>query len=59
MTSGSPAREMTFTVDEMTTGIIGADGSFIESSEIYNLSGQKVKAVKKGLYIVNGKKVVK
>ena len=26
---------------------------------IYNLSGQKVQSLKKGLYIINGKKVVK
>lgn len=30
-----------------------------KGSDIYNLQGQRVKAAKRGLYIVNGKKVIK
>ena len=30
----------------------------MDNSEIYNLNGQKVQNAQKGLYIVNGKKVV-
>ena len=43
--------------ETITTGI---DGLTIESSDnvIYNLGGQKVQNAKKGLYIINGKKVV-
>lgn len=40
-----------------TTGIQGIDTED-EGSTIYNLSGQRVKATRKGLNIVNGKKMV-
>ena len=56
--TGSGARATSFVVDDMTTGIIGVDGTVIENGKIYNLNGQKVQNAQKGLYIVNGKKVV-
>jgi hypothetical protein len=31
----------------------------LKSDAVYNLQGQRVMATKKGLYIINGKKVVK
>jgi hypothetical protein len=31
----------------------------MKSDAIYNLQGQRMMATKKGLYIINGKKVVK
>ena len=57
--SGSAqARALTFGDDE-TTGIVNIENqndSF--EGDFYNLSGQRVYAPTKGLYIVNGKKVV-
>ena len=43
-----------------TTGINAVNGSesMVNGSEIYNLNGQRVENPTKGLYIVNGKKVV-
>lgn len=52
----------TLTVDGQATGIgtfspiLGQDA---ESQRIYNLNGQLVKTPRKGLYIVNGRKVIK
>ncbi len=52
-------RSVSITIGEetITTAI---DGLTIESNDnvIYNLGGQKVQNAKKGLYIINGKKVV-
>lgn len=56
--TGTGARATSFVVDDTTTGIIGVDGTVIENGKIYNLNGQKVQNAQKGLYIVNGKKVV-
>ena len=47
-----------FTVDGETNGIIGIDGNVVTAKEVYNLNGQRVNAAQKGVYIVNGKKVV-
>ena len=46
--------------DEDVTGIaaINREGLAIDNAAVYNLNGQKVQHAKKGLYIVNGKKVV-
>ena len=62
---GSPAPDMLGlgdVVDEsdITTGISAIEHSTlnIEHSEVYNLNGQRVSQPTKGLYIVNGKKVV-
>ena len=45
------------TIDE--TNAIKAIESKQQSGEIYNLAGQRVKSVQKGLYIIGGKKVMK
>ena len=50
---------MLISIDGETTGIasITVDGE-LKMESVYNLNGQKVQNAKKGLYIVNGKKVV-
>ena len=56
---GSSARSINFVVDGgETTGIIAIDGTVIENGSAYTLGGQRVAQPTKGLYIVNGKKVV-
>ena len=46
--------------DEATgiSRIYDADEVFGKDAKVYNLNGQKVENAKKGLYIVNGRKVV-
>lgn len=57
---GSGARATSFTIDEDgTTGIITATGDVIENGKMYNLGGQRVSEPQRGLYIVNGKKVIR
>lgn len=59
--TGNVANARIFIVDdENTTGIaaINRENMTIDNAAVYNLSGQKVQHAKKGLYIVNGKKVV-
>jgi hypothetical protein len=51
------ARSLTFTVDE-TTGVADIDRETITNNRYYDLQGRKVVKPTKGLYIVNGKKVV-
>jgi hypothetical protein len=43
---------------EETTGIVAVGRDSSRQTTVYNLSGQKVAAPQKGLYIVNGKKVI-
>jgi hypothetical protein len=54
------ARPFTITFDdEETTSIAGVEAKkFVEDNKFYNLNGQQVAQPTKGLYIVNGKKVV-
>lgn len=54
-----PVREF-IGFDDETDGIrqIENGQSAIDNAEIYNLSGQRVNKAQKGIYIVNGKKVV-
>lgn len=57
----SEAKGLTgFDVDGEITGIIGIDGNVETNAKIYNIGGQQVKpnAMQKGIYIVNGKKIV-
>ena len=54
----TPAR-LTFTIDgNETTGIDFTPVLSKDKGTIFNLQGQEVKTVKKGLYIQNGKKIV-
>lgn len=53
---------LTFTLEEdNTTGIREMENGNVETenSEIYDLFGRRVNSVEKGIYIQNGKKVVK
>ena len=53
----SGARSLVFEFGDEATGI-SAVAREVNDGEYYNLQGQRVSAPKKGLYIVNGKKVV-
>lgn len=55
------ANEFTLSFDDGTTSIrvINTDATTVESNDIYNVAGQRVVNPTKGLYIVNGKKVIK
>ncbi len=56
---GEGARFTKFVVDGgISTGIIGIDGTVVESGNIYTIGGQRVSQPTRGLYIVNGKKIV-
>ena len=60
LTAPTSARELTLNFGE-TTGISAAlmnSDERIVKSEVYNLNGQRIAAPQKGLYIVNGKKVI-
>lgn len=62
--SGTSAKNITLNLDGDVTGIESVNGaSIMEQGKVYNLNGQLVgkslKDVKKGVYIVNGKKVQK
>ncbi len=57
----APARSLTIVIDGEETTAIGELVKTLEGDngqEVYNLSGQRVQTAKKGLYIVNGKKIV-
>ena len=58
--SGSVVGARISVFDETTgiTTVYGADKLFGNDNRIYNLKGQHVENAKKGIYIVNGKKVV-
>ena len=56
-TEVSGARELTFVFDD-ATGIKQVESSKMNVEGIYNLNGQKVQNPTKGLYIMNGKKVI-
>ncbi len=53
------ARPFTITFEGETTGIAGVEAKkFVENNKFYNMNGQEVLNPTKGLYIVNGKKVI-
>ena len=55
------SQELTIVLSGETTeiGTIKADGTIdMENTEIYDLSGRRVKNPAKGIYIVNGKKII-
>ena len=54
----APAREFIGFGDDTTTGIDAMDNGKLTMDNVYNLNGQRVVAPAKGLYIVNGKKVI-
>ena len=59
--ASSGARSFTFEVDGETTGIVSIDqdGSMSVNENVFDLQGRRVVATKHGLYIVNGKKIIK
>ena len=56
--SAAGARALYFEFDNGATGIVETENES-EKAEIYDLAGRRVQKVQKGLYIVNGKKVLK
>ena len=56
--TGAGARALIIFNDGQTTSINSVQDRKVEDGIYYNLSGQRVKIPSKGLYIVNGKKVV-
>jgi len=54
----APARALTFFVDGEATAIEGISAESQLNGKVYNLSGQQVEKAQKGIYVVNGKKVV-
>lgn len=54
--AGAQARS--FTIDEEATGINAVNGERLMVNGYYNLNGQRVDQPTKGLYIVNGRKVI-
>ncbi len=56
----SPARELTFFFDGETTGInVATEKNNTTTGVYYNLAGQRVNQPAKGIYVVDGKKVIK
>ena len=55
--SAGPVKALLMDVDG-TDGIASVETTETENSAIYNLAGQRVQKAQKGLYIINGKKVV-
>ena len=54
----STGAKITLDVDGDVTSIDAIDNGQLATDAIYNLSGQRVNKAQKGIYIVNGKKVV-
>ena len=52
------ARALTIEIGDKTTAISKVEAAVAEGAEIYNMLGQRVAQPTKGLYIVNGKKVI-
>ena len=60
-TNGTAAPTLNFIIDSETTGIgekLNMNSNNAVSTTYYNLNGQRVSQPAKGLYIVNGKKVI-
>jgi hypothetical protein len=59
VSSGAGARELTIGFEDEATGIADVRGNMEDvRSDFFDLSGRKVAQPTKGLYIVNGKKVI-
>ncbi len=57
-TPASNSRMLAVSFENTTTAIKALKTGSSQGSEVYNLNGQRVKHVSKGLYIINGKKVI-
>lgn len=56
--SAPGVRSLVVKLDNEATGIESVDSEAADAEAIYNVSGQRVAKAVKGLYIVNGKKVI-
>ena len=56
LTASTPARSLKIVFDDETTGI--SEVSVVKDKNYFNLGGQRVSKPAKGLYIMNGKKVM-
>jgi hypothetical protein len=54
----APVKALTFFVDGEATAIEGVNADSNVEGEIFNLAGQRVNKAQKGIYVVNGKKVI-
>ena len=54
----APVKALTFFVDGETTAIEGINAESKADDAVFNLAGQRVNKAQKGIYIVNGKKVL-
>ena len=57
--SGAPALTFDFGTETGIEGIEGIEGAVKANGAIYDLSGRRVKNATKGIFIINGKKVIK
>lgn len=53
------ARAIYFNFDDETTGILETEDGELKTENCYDLSGHRVEKLQKGIYILNGKKVLK
>ncbi len=59
ITAGTPAPTLSFIFGDDATGISSVSVNSIDASKaVFNLQGQRIQQPRKGLYIVNGKKIV-
>ena len=58
-TSGNNVKALTFDFDDDATGIKTLSDSPLKGENIYNLAGQRIQKMQKGINIVNGKKILK
>ena len=54
----SEVKALTFFVDDTETAIEGINADVNNDAEIFNLAGQRVNKAQRGIYIINGKKVL-
>jgi hypothetical protein len=59
ITAENEVKVLNMTFDGVATRISDLNGMAAENDAIYNLAGQRVNNAQKGIYIVNGKKVIK
>ncbi len=52
-------KALTISIDGVATAIEAIDGKVIANGMLYNLAGQRVSKAQKGIFIQNGKKVIK
>ena len=58
LADGASVKALSFNVDGLTTDIQGVTNNAVNDGKVYDLSGRVVKTPSKGMYIVNGKKVL-